>query len=212
MSGATIDRKIAKGFAKVGKKLGYTCQVYRPDNYINPLADRNLLRSVPISWTEDKAFEKNPEAVLVPFIVYCDYTVLQAGDFLVNGALQKTLVVTEVNPIRGAVGYQVQDRIDVLRTVYTPTADKKTSFEEVITDLPAAVEYKSAAAVDGALTTVTSSMKSGQSTIEAWTWVTPGLVKLSDVLVLNDVRYQVTSVNTTSKGTKIQALASKAGT
>lgn len=212
MSGATIDRKIAKGFAKVGKKLGYTCSVYRPDNFINPLADRNLLRSVPISWTEDEAFSKNPEGTLVPYIVYCDYTVLQAGDFVVNGTLQKTLVVTEVNPIRGAVGYQVQDRIDVLRTVYTPTQDKKTSFEEVITNLPAAVEYKSSTAVDGALKTVTSNMQSGQSTIEVWTWVTPGLVKIADVLVVNGSRYQVTFVNTGSGGTKIQALASKAGT
>lgn len=212
MSGATIDRKIAKGFAKVGKKLGYTCKLYRPDSFVNPLADRNLLRSVPISWTEDKSFEKNPEGVLVPYIVYCDYTALQAGDFIVNEALQKTLVVTEVNPIRGAVGFQVLDKIDVLRTVYTPTADKKTSFEEVIVELPAAVEYKSAAAVEGALQTTTSSMKSGQSTIEVWTWVTPGLVKISDVLVLNSLRFQVTAVNTTAKGTKIQALATKAGT
>lgn len=211
MSGASIDKKIAKGFAKVGKKLGYNCDVYRVDNYFEPLGDRNKLRKMVISWTEDRSFEKNPEGVLVPFIVYCDYTSLQAGDFLVS-SIGKTLVVTEVNPIRGAVGFQVPDRLTVLRTVYTPTADKKTALEEVITDLPVAVEYKQASAVDGALTTVTSSMRSGQSTIEVWTWVTPGLVKISDVLDLNGVRYQVTSVNTTAKSTKISALATKAGT
>lgn len=211
MSGASIDKKIAKGFAKVGKKLGYGCDVYRVDNYLEPLADRNKLFKSVISWTEDRAYEKNPEGVLVPFIVYCDYTVLQPGDFLVS-SIGKTLVVTEVNPIRGAVGFQVPDRLTVLRTVYTPTQDKKTALEEVITDLPVAVEYKQASGVDGALSTVTSSMRSGQSTIEVWTWVTPGLVKISDVLDLNGTRYQVTSVNTTAKSTKINALATKAGT
>jgi len=212
MTAETINRKIARGFAKVGQKLGYLFDIYRPDSYSTPLGDRNLVMTVPLSWSEDDAFKKNPEGTLVPFILFCDYTLLQPGDFVSNSVIGRTFAVTEINPIRGAVAFQTPERVNILRTVFNATDDKKTGFEEVMRSLPAAIEFKSAGSADGILKTVNSNMKTGLSNLEMWTWVPAGSIKLNDVIEHSGKRWLIVSADSTSSGTRVSAMSMRAGT
>src|SRR5574343_30345 len=116
MPGASFDRKVANAFAKVGKKVGYACTVYRPDSYNLPIADRNIFKETTMSWSEDESYSKNPESLLTYFKLYTDYSSLELGDILVLPALSRTFVVTEITPIRGSVGVQCNNAVDVLRT------------------------------------------------------------------------------------------------
>lgn len=211
MSAVAVNRKIAKGFAKVGKKLGYAFNLYRADSFINPLADRNLSMTIPLTWSKDEGFKANPEPTLDYFILYCDYTVLRVGDILNQPTEDRTFLVYEINPLRGAMGVQCGRRMTVLRPVHTPTADKKTSFEEVMVNMPCAVESVTAAANDGALSTVRSSMSAGQSQIEVWTVISPGGIRLNDVLEVDGARYLIVGADNISAGTKIRAISIKAG-
>lgn len=211
MAGASFDRKVAKAFAKVGKKVGYACTIYRPDTWVNPLQDRNILKQTTMSWSEDESFAKNPEALLTYFTLYTDYSSLELGDILTLPALSRTFIVTEITPIRGSVGVQCNNKADVLRPVFDMTADKKSSFNAVMTEVPLVLEYKSASQTANALQGVSAKLGSGQSTIEAWTWVPPGSVQLNDVLEVNGLRFQVTSVSSTEKGTFISGISTKVG-
>jgi hypothetical protein len=212
MTAATINRKIARGFAKVGKKLGYQFNLFRPDNYINPTEQRNSLLSAPMSWSKDEQFKTNPEPTLAQYIIYCDFTVLQVGDVINAPSIARTFIINEINELRGAVSFQASDMFDVLRPIYTPLADVKTSFEPVVTNMPGAVQYTTATSNDAALTSITSSMKSGQSQVEIWTWLPVDHVHLNDVIVVNAKRFIVTSIDSSAVGVKLRALSTKAGT
>ena len=211
MTAVAINRKVARGYAKVGKKLGYAFVLYRADSYVNPVSDRNIRMTVPLTWSKDEGFKTNPEPTLDYFTLYCDYTVLEVGDILDQAKEERTFLVAEINPLRGAVGVQCNKRMSVLRPIYTPTADVKTSFEEIIVNLPCAFESASAASNNGALATVGSSMTAGQSQIEVWTVVKPGTINLADVLEVDGVRYVITGLDAVSHGTKIKAKSTRAG-
>lgn len=211
MSAVAINRKIARGFAKVGKKLGYAFSLYRPDSYITPLADRNLVMTLPLTWSKDEGFSQNPEPTLDYFTLYADYTLLKTGDILNQATEGRTFIVHEVNPLRGAVGVQCNTKMNVLRPVYTPTQDTKTSFEEVVLDMPCVFESTGAASNDGALTTVTSSMTAGQSQVDIWTVIRPGTIKLADVLEVEGGRYIIISIDAVFSGVKIKAKSTRAG-
>lgn len=211
MSALSIDKKIARGFAKVGKKLGFAFNLYRPDGYTMPLQDRNRVMTVPMTWSKDESFTTNPEPTLDYFILYCDYTVLAVGDIMRSVTEDRTFLVSEINPFRGAVGVQTNESMSILRTVYTPAADTKTALQEVVTDMPCAFQFQGAASNDAGLSTVSSSMTSGQSQIEVWTVLPVSAVKLADVLEVNGNRYLITSLDAAAGGIKIKAKSTRAG-
>lgn len=211
MSGSTYDRKIAKGLAKAGKKLGYTFNVYRPDNYITPMGDENFIKTEQVSWSEDKSFEKNPEDKLTHFAIYANYKTLEVGDILNSPDINRTFVITEINELRGVVAIQTPDVFDVLRPIYTPSADKKIGLETVSSSVPCVVEYKSAAS-DQSVLPAGSSSTGSRSQIELWTWMPISSLKLNDTLDINGDKFNITSLKHDHKGTVINARSAKIGT
>lgn len=212
MSVGKINSKLAKAFAKVGNKIGYVFSLYRADSLIDPLSDRNRILSVPLTWSKDDAFSTNPEPVLDYFKLFCDFTVLRVGDILHHASEGRTFLVYEITPLRGAVGVQCNKRMNVFRPVHTPLANKKTALSQVVSNMPCAVQSIGASSSDGALSSVRSSMSTGQTKLEVWTVFPADTVKLSDIIEISGARYIVTSLDNVSAGVKITAFSTKAGT
>lgn len=209
MSGANIAAKVNLGLRKAAAKVGYPVKLYRPDHYFNPLDDRNFVETLMTAWSVDDGFQKNPVAELDYYKLFVPADSVQPGDFIMSEDQGKTFVVTEVQPMRAPAGILVNDRVTVLRTENTPDQDVKTQLVPYFTQLPCAVKWSSTSNNQG-LSPV-STMRGGQSQVEVWTWVTPGTIRLGDVLEINDLRFVVSSCQSTSKGTKINGISTVAG-
>lgn len=218
MSGAKIDKIVAKAMGKAGKILGYHFSQYRvvSSDYLEPIQERNFLKTTTMSWTEDKSYEKNPEDVLDFFKLYMDYRSLFAGDILDApdiGEHGRTFIVTEINPIRGAVGVQTPDRMDVLRPTSTPTSDVKTTNVQIISSMPCVINFGGAQENKGSMVAVhgQTHVNSGQTHAEVWTWMEPGTLQLNDIVVIEGNKYVVNSLSGKHKGTFIKVRSIKAG-
>lgn len=207
MSAATINRKIARGFAKVGKKLGYQFTLYRPDVYINPLEPRNGLLTAPMSWSKDEQFKANPEPTLAQYTIYCDFTVLKEGDIVHSAEINRTFIINEINQLRGAVSFQASDLFTVKRPTFDANADVKSSLVDIIVNMPGAIQYSNAKQSAAQNT----QLKAAQSGIEVWTWLPVDSVQLGDVLEFNSKRFLISSVDTSAVGMKIRAESTKVG-
>lgn len=210
MSGAFIAKKVNFGLSKAASKAGFPVKLFRPDNYDNPLDERNYRVSLVVAWSVDSSFSKNPVDELDHYKIFASNDNFQLGDLILAEDQGKTFVITELEPMRVPAGILVNDRMSVLRTILQPTENVKTKLVHYYTDLPCAVKFKGAAGSTNGLTPV-SSMKGGQSQIEVWTWVPADSIKMTDVIEVNGNKYSITSCQSTSKGTKISAISQVVG-
>lgn len=200
MSGASVANKVNKAMIKVGSKLGFPCTVYRPDGYMNPLQDKNIVfENLSVAFSVDEAFVRNPVDELDHYKIYI-FNKGQEGDILIfeDG---RTLILTEMEPIRAPAGILANDRMSMFRSQSTPTLDVKISLVLINENVPCAVKIKPTSTVSVQFTT----MKSGQSNLEIWTWMPVNDILISDVIEIDGSRFIVTSVNSAVKGTKITA-------
>ena len=212
MSGAAVNKKIAKGLAKAGKVLGWPFSVYRPVNYVSPFSDENLVFTKQMALSQDDGFKKNPEDTLAYNVVYTDFRKLEPGDILHILDLGSTYIVTENNPIRGAVAVKATHTMDEKRVRYTPTEDVKTSNDVIYTSVPCAVKFKSQFNDPSVLTGVGSSGTGHRSMAEIWTWMPVGALQSSDTISLNDDTFTIVSLTQDSGGTVITVRSTKIGT
>lgn len=213
MSGKNLNKLIARASSKVGKITGFPFKVYRAQglDYIDPLQDRNLVGTFQMSFSEDKEFEKNPEDTMGFFKLYMNYLVLNIFDILYNEEMDRTFVVTEIDPLRGAVGLQCPIRMDILRPISTPTSDFKTSFDAQATNVPCVFTNSSPHLNKGVLKEYNSSSIAGQTIINLWTSLPDHIIKINDVCVIEGTKFLVDSFTGTHKGTFVTARSMKAG-
>ena len=210
MSGASIAAKVNRGLAKAASKVGFPAKVYRVDNYFNPLEDRNYFSSIVVGWSVDDSFKKTPADELAYYKLYASSDNFKVGDFVHSESQCKTFVVVELEQLRTPAAVLVNDKITVHRTIFTPSEDVKTKLVEQFIDVPCAISWKQASASNGGLSNV-STMKSGLSQVEVWTWMPTGSVKIDDVLEIDGKKFKVDSCQSTNKGTKISAISTVVG-
>jgi hypothetical protein len=212
MSGESLQRTLDTAFAVVGNAAGFKFKQYRPDSYIQPFQDRNLIGNIKIAASPDDAFTKNPHDDLEKFKLYASSKAIEVGDILYSEYLNRTYIVFDKTELRCCIGIRCQDSIDVLRPILL-AGDKKTGFEIVASGIPGVASVKSTKYTMGAMLAVPKGIHdAGATEMEVWTWVTPNLVHLNDVLQIGDVKYLVIQVDSTTKGTKLLARATKVGT
>jgi hypothetical protein len=209
MSGKSIQRTLTGAFGAVGRILGWNFSVYRPVQWIEPMQDANFIRAIKLSATPDEAYTKDP-GELDKFLLYTG-AVLELGDIVHSDELDKTYVVMDKTELRATIGALAQDRFDILRPTVTAGADKPMGFEEIATNVPGALKIAGSSSSDGALKVTSSTMSAASHTVEVWSWLPAGFVKLNDVLQLGENRYLITFAQSTAKGTKLKAISTKVG-
>lgn len=210
MSGANIAAKVNLGLRKAANKVGFPAKVYRPDNYYDALEQRNYHSSLNVGWSVDDGFKKNPVDELEYYKIYAPSDAFELGDLVQAEQQNKTFVIVELEPMRVPAAVLVNDLMTVHRTVFTPSDDVKTKLVAQNLDVPCAVKWKQASASNGGLSNV-STMKSGMSQVEVWTWMPAGAVKIDDVLEIEGKKFKVDSCQSTAKGTKISAISTVVG-
>jgi len=209
MSGKSIARVLNNAFQTVGNVLGYQFEHYRPDSYVVPLQDRNYIGKLTVTATPDDAMSKNPLDQLEKYLLYANSTLLELGDILYSQELDKTYVVLDKTELRAATGVLAQNRFDLLRPMTSTGAEIRRTFEELGRDIPCALKIVGATSSTGALKFTSSTMSASSHDLELWTFITPGLIQLNDVLQIGDSRYLVTFVQSTAKGTEVKLRSSK---
>jgi hypothetical protein len=205
MSGASIAAKINKAMTKVGAKVGFLCVQYRPDLYDDPIAERNAIASLSVAWSVDESFSKNPVDELSHYLIYVSNDLIKLGDILISEFA--TLIITGIEPIRTPTGILANDRIDIYRPTSTPELDIKNTLIKNSSNVPCAVKIGKAAS----FSVPNTSLKSGMTNLEVWTWMPIHEVAINDVLIFKENRYLITSVNGSDKGIKIHANSMVAG-
>lgn len=211
MSGKSIQRTLNNAFSVVGRVLGWEFTIYRPVSWVIPMSDANFIGTLLMSASPDEAYAKNPTDELDKFMLYCNTSLLEVGDILTSVELDKTYIVFDKTELRAVIGVLSGDKFDLLRPTHTPGADKPMGFEQIATQVPAAVKLVGSTADAGALKITSSIMTSAASELEVWTWMPTGFVAIGDVLEFNGYRYLITFVQNSSKGTKIKARSTKVG-
>lgn len=210
MAGKNIARILDKAYSTVGRVLGYDFVVYRPDNWIQPLQDRNRITTIQLSPTVDDGYSATPRD-LDEFTLYANSSVLQRGDLVHNEELQQTYVVIDKFQLQPAKGVLAREKIDVLRPSQEIGSNFKRTFDQVGLQIPAAILTKGAGQSSGVLRATSSSMTVGQSDLDLRTWVPTGFIKLNDVIELNGNRYIVTFAQQTAQGTTLSLKSTKVG-
>lgn len=206
MSGASVAAKINKAMGKVSKKIGFTCRQYRPDVYADPIDNRNEIATMQVAWSVDESFVKNPVDELAHYLVYVSGDVVQLGDIFVCDEPSTTLIITDLDPMRVPAGIRADDRMNVYRSSFVG-GDKKTELVMEAHQVPCAIKIGKASAVG----TPNTTMRSGMTSLDIWTWMPVQDVQIGDVVETLNTRFLVTSVNSSVKGTKITANSMKAG-
>ena len=204
MSGKSISRVLNNAFRTVSNVLGYSFEHYRPDSYVTPLQDRNFIGKINVTATPDDAMTKNPLDELERYLLYADSSKFELGDILFNAELDKTYVVTDKSELRAATGVLAQNRFDILRPMTTTGSEIRRTFEELGREIPCALKIVGATSSSGALKFTSSTMSASSHDLELWTYVTPELIQLNDVLQVGLSRYLVTFVQSTAKGTEVK--------
>ena len=186
MSGASIAKKIAKGYGKAGKKLGYKFTLYRSLDYVQPVDDRNIAGEVTCAYSYDKAFEGQPSAAFQPMMLYVNSTSLAEGDILVNEELGVTLTLVAKFDMRAPVGIETNQKVSISRTTYSTTGGFGPKAELVYTDVPAKV-LQVASSASSNMQAAASNMKGATPMFSVWTWL-PESCKLlpNDTVVFAD--------------------------
>ena len=186
MSGASIAKKIAKGYGKAGKKLGYKFVLYRSDDYVQPVQDRNIAGEVTCAYSYDKAFEGQPSAAFQPMMLYVNSTNLQEGDILHSDELGVTLTLVAKFDMRAPVGIETNQKVSISRTTYSTTGGFGPKAELVYTDVPAKV-LQVASSTTGNMQPAASNLKGAHPVYGVWTWL-PESCKLlpNDTIVFAD--------------------------
>lgn len=207
MSGKSIQNTLNRAFNTVGRILGWQFNVYRPVNWNMPMQDANFVGSYTVSASPDESFTAEPDE-LSKFKLYVNAERIQLGDILHSAELDRTYIVFDKLELRPSIGVLCQDRIKILRSTLV-AGDKPRGLEELGFEIPAAVKITGTTSTDGALKITSSSLSTGSSNIEVWTWLPPDFVHINDVIEINSVRFLVTFAQNTAKGTKIKATATK---
>lgn len=210
MSGSSLQKVLNNAFKIVGKTIGFSCTHFRPDNYINPTQDRNLIGFITASFTPDDSFAQFGLDELAKYKVYASSAALELGDILYSQETANTYTVIAKEELRPCTAVLTNDVLDVLRPVLS-NGDKKTIFDTVCENLPCALKITGGAQSAGALQGLNSPMSATNSEIEIWTWARAGTMKLNDVLFYNGSKFLVTFCQSTATGTIVRARSTKTG-
>lgn len=210
MSGSSITKILDNAYKTVGKILGYSFNVYRTDNYLNPAQSRNFVGTIDASFSVDESFKKNPTDQLDMYQVYAKTSNLELGDILICDAIKKTYIIVDKSELKPAVAVLAPEKFNLLRPVLS-TGDRKTTFEQIMTQVPAALKTTGTSGSAGSLQGTNSTMSASSHQLELWTYVSPCSIVLNDVLEINSNRYLVTFVQTDSSGTNLKLKSTKVG-
>lgn len=114
MSAQSIQLKIDKAHKKIAAKLGFSYNLYRPIDDINPLDERNIFANVKATFTLSDTYTSTISWDVPIWTVFTDPSNLEQGDILSND--ERTYIIISKLPHLPVLAVQADDTIDI-RTV-----------------------------------------------------------------------------------------------
>lgn len=208
MAGKSIDKKLNKAFAVVGKKLGYKFKLYRSVDYLNPIHDRNFVKTVTLAASVDPNFEKSEEYSFQLYNLYCDDVSVVPGDIFVSEELGKTYTLVQNEVITVPVGIDSSEWVTISRPSYSTTGGFSPKTEQIAEQIPAKILETKSHASSGNMTEKTP-YKSGINLWDVWFYLDKD-VKINDILLdSSGNRSTIQSIQKSDLGWKATCLSTK---
>lgn len=216
MSGASIAKKVAKAFGKAGKKLGYNFAVYRSDDYLQPVQDRNIQFNVIAGYTFDYGYAQGPSASFSPMKLFADATLMKEGDILFcedvgtdkDTPLPCTLTLVAKFDIRAPIVIETNDKLNVSRTVYRDDGDGFGPKGQIVfSDVPCKV-LQVGSASSSSLQPAASQLKGATRVYDVWVWFPADkpMEPADSVIFSNGVKGIIQSIELNDLGYKLKIL------
>lgn len=210
MSGKSIDKKLNNAYKKVGKILGFPFRLYRSVDYLNPVQDKNFLKSVTLAFSIDESFKKNQDFNFHLYNLYCDGASIEPGDIFENTELNKRFTLVQNDPITVSIAIDSHSSISISRPTYNNTGGFGPKTEVIATSIPATILEIGSAATSGNAPSGTTPLKSGVQQWDIWTYLPADLIKINDVITDNaGNKSTVISCQYGELGYKIKAVSTK---
>ncbi len=209
MSGAAINSKIQKIYGKVANKVGYSFDVYRSLDYIDPIQPRNYLKTINFAFSLDDKFVKQQGYSFDLFNLWVDTSFAKQGDIFINEELNKRFTLVGNDPIATPQGILSTSLISIYRPTYSSTGGFKPTRTEIFTLVPAQVMSTSSGANTGNTGNL-SQIKNVVQEWDIWTWLPVGTIKPHDAIIDdqgNDMT--ITSIEPSSLGYKLHCISTK---
>lgn len=181
MAGKSIDKKLNKAFATVGKKLGYKFALYRSVDYLNPIDPKNFVKNVMLAASINENFDKYERYSFELFNLYCDDITVSPGDIFVSEELGKTYTMVQNEAITVPVGIASSSWVTISRPSYNTTGGFSPKVEQIAEQIPAKIIEGKSHSSAGNMTEKTP-YKSGINAWDIWFYLDKD-VKINDVIV-----------------------------
>lgn len=208
MSGKSIDKKLNNAYKKVGSKLGYDFKLYRSLDYLDPIQDKNYVKTVRLAATIDENFKKNEEFSFKVYQLFCDGFSILPGDIFVNTELSRRFTLVQNEPITVPIGIDSTSHVTISRPVYNNTNGFGAKTVVIAEKIPCKILETSSQPNSGNMSEKTP-YKSGIQQWDMWFYLGTQ-VKVNDVMVDDQGnRSTIQSVQQTPLGWKVSGVSTK---
>ena len=208
MSGKNIDKKLNNAYKKIGNKLGYDFKLYRSVDYLDPVQDKNYVKTIKLAATIDDNFKKNEEFSFKVYQMFCDGFDIQPGDIFVSDEIGKKYTLVQNETITVPVGIDSSSVITVSRPEYNSTGGFSPKTVVIADKIPCKILEAKSQSNSGNISEKTP-YKTGIQQWDMWFYLDKP-VKVNDILEDGaGNRSTVQSAQITPLGWKIMAVSTK---
>jgi len=145
MSAESIQRKLDVAHKKIGNKLGYTFNLYRPLRNVDVLDDANFIDAIKLTVTLNDSYTKALEWQTPVYTAYTDAAQIQEGDFMYSEDQGRTFLILSRQPHQPVLVIELPDRVDIQTIGYGNDGDGFAPDATTYTarNLPALVSFSS---------------------------------------------------------------------
>lgn len=208
MSGKSIDKILNGAYGKVGNILGFPFKLYRSVDYLDPIQDKNFVKTVKLAFSIDDSFKQQEEFAFKVYSLWINSSQLQPGDIFVSEELGKTFTLVTNDPITVSYGIDSRSKITISRPTYNTTGGFGPKQTVIAENIPCKILEKASLASTGNMTKPTP-YKSGIQQWDIWFYL-DAEVKVNDVLLDSDGNTStIESLQITPLGWKAKAVSTK---
>lgn len=122
-----IQQKLWKAYGKVGKVLGYPCEIYRTDHVSTPIQSKNYLDTKNVAFSLSEKFTKTPGSGIERWMSWVDGRLenlfdIRPGDFFVNIDTNETYFIGNAEKHSYIISVRTNNIVSIFNTVYQNTS------------------------------------------------------------------------------------------
>lgn len=192
MSAASIQKKLNKAYGKVGRKLGFASDIYRPSqSYDTPINTSNWIHNTKASFSQDGKFSA-PVGSNV-WLAWIDATLdntfdLKVGDIVVDTETSRVYYMIDMHPLHPYRALETNTTIAIAsKTTYSDQGmGWGQGHTQTVSNIPAWVSTTGSRSIDGGFIPARTAMSQSSDQYTIQLWMPEGSISTNDAITLRD--------------------------